>query len=95
MIVSQLIPAVYFSLTGFGDGMFYQFLAFIIERRTYNGIFDEHHVISWFHICPDAEPGLFLLFNAYRVRGSFFAVLEELIGHSIAHLRIFPTGLRP
>ena len=79
-------------LVGFGSTIVMGcILTWIISKIGFN--------FSYFTILigifADAESGLFLFFNAYRVRGGFFAVLEELIGHGVAHLRIFPPGLRP
>ena len=95
MVVGQAVPAGSLGLAGFGDGVVYEMLAFVVEGRGDGGVFDERDAVARLHVRAEAESGLCLFFDSYGVGGGLLAVLEELVGHGVAHLCVFPSGLCP
>ncbi len=95
MLVEQGIPAHLPGFAGLGHGGVYQFAPFVVERGTDSGVFDERYAVAGFYVGAYAEARLLLLFYAYGDGHGLLAVLEEPVGHGIAHLRVFPPGLGP
>ena len=67
----------------------------LLQRADYGYIFYQGDAVARSHVGPQAVATLSLLLNAYGAVAALRMVLEELIGHGVAHLIVFAAGLCP